>query len=41
MEPDGELLSLQTFQGTWLLDPEAGLGWLRRLDIPGAIVAWR
>src|SRR5919109_3302045 len=35
--PDGEILALQTFDGTWLLDPEAGVGSLQRLNIPGAI----
>jgi Tol biopolymer transport system component len=39
--PDAELLALQTFEGTWVLDPEAGAGSLQRLDIPGAVVAWR
>jgi hypothetical protein len=39
--PDGQLLALDTFSGTWLLDTESGLRSLHRLDIPGAIVAWR
>jgi len=39
--PDGRLLALDTFKGTWLLDPSTGVESLRRLDVPGAIVAWR
>jgi hypothetical protein len=39
--PDGRFLALNTFDGTWLLDPSVGVGSLQRLDVPGAIVAWR
>jgi Tol biopolymer transport system component len=39
--PDGRLLALSTFEGTWLLDPGVGVGSLQRLDLPGAVVAWR
>jgi WD40 repeat protein len=39
--PDGQFVALNTFDGTWLLDPSVGVESLRRLDAPGAIVAWR
>jgi uncharacterized protein YceK len=38
--PDGRSLALNTYKGTWLLE-RVDQGWsLRRLDIPGSVIAW-
>jgi dipeptidyl aminopeptidase/acylaminoacyl peptidase len=38
--PDGRSLALNAYQGTWLLE-RVDEGWsLRRLDLPGSVIAW-
>ncbi len=38
--PDGNQLAINTADATWLLAPTNGAWTLRRLDVPGSVVAW-